>query len=114
MIYMVDFKPRTVLAIQWTGDNLEDIKKFTGEGYDCHSSDNLNILTRDGRENITVLKNDFIINYNGYILALQPDDFYGLFTDHYKDYEEMWFIEETPTDVKRAEENNYEMNLPNT
>lgn len=114
MIYMVDFKPRTVLAIQWTGDNLEDIEKFLGEEYNYHSGDTLNVLTRDGRENITVLKNDFIFNYNGYILALPPDDFYGLFTDHYKDYEEIWFIGETPIDVRRAEENNYKMNFPNT
>lgn len=114
MICMVDFKPRTVLAIQWTGNNLEDIKKFIGEECSCRYGDRLTISTRDGREDITVLKNDFIFNYNGYILALQPDDFYGLFTDHYKDYEEMWFIRETPTDVKRAEENNYGMNFPST
>ncbi|MCK4776932.1 MAG: hypothetical protein KAS39_01065 [Actinomycetia bacterium] len=67
-------KPVVIDAIQFVGENHNEIAEFAGEACRMHTENNLTIITLDGAENAS--KNDFIIKgVNGEIYPCKPDIF---------------------------------------
>lgn len=81
-------KPIVVKAVQWTGDNLNEIREFCN--CDCHNdcyvdaTDKIIIYTLKG--DVTAFSGDYIINdVNGESYPCKPDIFKETYEEVYKD-----------------------------
>lgn len=103
---LIDFKPISVVAVQWTGENEEEIKNFCSSGYITDKNQYL-FYTYDKQGNEEIIDiNDWVVNINGRLVGFTQEEFYRLFTDHYKDDDEMQFMDLTPTASRRLHYNN--------
>lgn len=76
-------KPVVIEAVQWTGENLDEIKEFCGEFFNYAHLGSLSIFTLEGRHIASV--RDYIIKgVAGEIYPCKPD----IFEKTYEDVEE--------------------------
>lgn len=83
-MYLVKFKPLTVLAVEWKGDNQKEICDLLGKE-NCAFNDKihneLRIFGSHG-EDIQVEQGEFIVNYNGTFIVLSMSNFLTLFQNY--------------------------------
>lgn len=114
-MFLLDFQPKTASAIQWKGDNFEEVKRFIGledinkhkiiDGTEC-----LDFYAGEGYENIHAYIGDYIVKIGTHYFKFKENEIKDLFTDHYKTYKEIEFINEPedsmllrPSPEERAE-----------
>ena len=70
-------KPVVIKALQWTGNNIKEIKEFSGDNTECDSTPHgIRLMCRTLEGHLIVSAGDFIIEgVNGEFYPCKPDIF---------------------------------------